>query len=273
MDELIFKFKRKTIPPGNKERVWFAIQNHLREKRQVEFLPVFRFRRIALAGLIAVVVLGLMGVASKASEGSLPGDRLYSVKKAAETVEKVLATNNEAKVKVAIKHAKRRLEEVQILVAENKGPQIVTQTLEDLKSTTEQVIVIAAASKPQLLDHAVKLVNEETEVLTAVSDQSSGEVKQVVENVIAASNESISKATGTAGNEEVQGTATTTQGTDDPAATSTASGDTSTAAKPKPKDGTVESDIQIHGVTKIEPENKPAKPTEPEILPEPTVGY
>lgn len=272
MDELDFKFIRKAIPAGNKEAVWFRIQNHLRQKRQLSFLPVFRFRKFATAALAAVVIIGLTGAATKASEGSLPGDRLYSVKKAAETVEKVLATNDEAKVRVGIKHAKRRLEEVQILVAENKEPQIVTQTLEDLKSTTEQVIIIASQSKPQLLDHAVKLVNEETEVLTTVSDQSSDEVKQVVENVIAASNESISKASGTGGNEEVQGTATT-QGTDDSATTSTASGVTSPVTKPKPKDGTVESDIQIHGVTEIEPENKPAEPTEPEILPEPTVGY
>lgn len=282
--KLFSSLPRREIPTGDKEKVWFAIQSHLRQNRLAVSKPpaprfgvwvfLLRFRRLAMAGIISVIVLGLMGVATKASEGSLPGERLYSVKRAAETVEKVLATNNEAKVKVTIKHAKRRLEEVQILVAANKESQIVTQTLEDLQSTTEQVIVIAAAAQPQLLDHAVELVNEETQILTTVSGQATTEVKQAVETVIAASNESISKATAAAGIDQVQG-ANTGDNSDNTTASPSSPETGATVKKAKPKDAVIESGTQIHGVSEggsSEPE-KATEPTEPEILPEPTIEF
>lgn len=280
--EKIAALPRKAIPEGQKETVWLKVQNHIRQTRlamlqsreaaqqQIQghrLWPVFRFGKMVIFTLVVILAIAVLGGATKASEGSLPGDTLYTVKKAAESVEKALATSDEAKVKVGIKHAKRRLEEVQILVAEKKENKIVTDTLQDLQSTTEQVINAASAAQPELKDNAVNFVTEETKILDSVKDQVEGDVKQAVQDTIAVNQESVNKLKDAGTGQEVKGTATDDTKTPGTPATSPQ------LRKPKAKDGVLESGTQIHGVTKITEPDSNSETTEPEILPEPTLGF
>lgn len=253
---------RKSVLTSHKEAVWLRIQNQI----LAEPVPVLRFTLpLYTKALVSmVVVVAVVGIASKASEDSLPGETLYAVKKASEQVEKVLATSEEAEVKVGIKHARRRLEEVKILVEGKQKPEIVAKTLTALKNTTAAVVA-ASQEKPELADQALRLATEEHLVLTTVEDQvEEGEVKDAVQEILTLSRESINKLKGV--EPEVEGTVTEEQATTTPKTISP-------TPKKKPQDGPIESEIQIHGVINLGEENSELDNQEPEIVPEPTVGF
>ncbi len=211
-----------------------------------------------------IIVLAAVSVVHSAAKAN-PGETLYSVKIATEQVEKVLATNDEAKVKVGVKHARRRLAEIQVLVEGKKESAIVTQTLEALKNTTQE-IVAASESKPELASQAVDLATEEEKVLSSVENHPDQEVKDALQSAITVSKESINKLSGkeSHGKNTVDGAQTTATSTD------------GTVARPathgiKKQDGQIESTIQLNGVTSGD--GATSKPEEPEILPEPTTPF
>lgn len=274
------KLPRKSFGFGEKEKIWLTIQNHMREarlaipeKKSFFSWPVFAFGRMTLTIFLVVVVAGLVGGATKASEGSIPGDKLYTVKKAAEQVEKVLATSDSAKVKVGIKHATRRLEEVRVLVAENKRAEVVSQTLEDLRTVTEQVVTSAEAAEPELRQEAVQLVSKETEVLSLVKAQAKEDVREAFQDAINATHKSISKLQGgNSGIEGVSTTASTTAESDNSTSTAQVSPAVKPLAKPKVQDGILESNIQIDAVIKFLDETDSQK-SGPKILDNPTTDF
>ncbi|KKW28717.1 MAG: hypothetical protein A3K06_03060 [Candidatus Doudnabacteria bacterium RIFCSPHIGHO2_01_52_17] len=278
--ELDNKLERvfKTLPRkggfdvSGKERIWFKIQNHMRQTRQtlIErdrglFFPVFHLGRLAITILAVIIAITLVGGASKASEGSLPGDTLYSFKKASEKVEKILAQSNESKVKVSIKHAERRLREVQTLVVENKAKTaVVVKSLEDLKTATEQIMRTSSEINPELRFHVADLLAKEQEILDSVKAETEGELKAKVEEAITVSQESQAKLEAEDEPGAVEGTATAETGTDE-------SGASATSTLSRPKDEIVQSDTPIHDVIKIDDNGDPQE--EPEVLQEPTVGF
>ena len=255
-----------------KQRVWSRIQNHVRQTRAALketdrgfFFPVFHLGRLAITILAVVIAVALVGSASKASEGSLPGDKLYSVKKASEKVEKIFAQSEESKVKLSIKHAERRLREVQTLVVEKKGESaVVAKSLEDLKTATEQIVQTASEINPELRFHVADLLEKEQEVLDSVKADTEGELKAKVEEAITVSQESQAKLEADSEQGSVEGTTTTETVSDEPSSSAT-----STLAKPK--DDVVQSDTPIHDVIKLDDAGEPTD--EPEVLSEPTVGF
>lgn len=268
---------RKQIPAGAKEQVWLAVAEHLRQTRLLHAPErpafssrFFAWRWVAFATLALIVAIGLVGSTKKA-ETSIPGEALYPVKKVAETVEKVLAASDEQKVKVGIKHAKRRLQEVKILVAEKKDTEVVADTLEALKTATEQVLDVAAAAKPELLSSAVNLVAEQETELKVVEEKADEKVKQAVQAVLTTTHDSVSRLK--EGADKVQGEVLTKpEEQAAPSAASKPGGKNFVKRPPRGKDGVIESPIQLHGVTPLR-EQTPESPEEPKILKEPTVGF
>lgn len=267
---------RKPIPSGEKEKVWFKIVSHIRTVRlqQAEqnskglLWPVFRFRKLALGSLIAMVLVSVFGGVTKAAEGSLPGDTLYSFKKAVEKVETALARSEEKKVKVLSRQAKKRLVEVAALVAEQNPPEIaVSDTLAELKEKTEQMVEVASSADPELVKHAINLVNEEKTVLSQVQEQLKGKVKFKIQEAITASEASIAKLTQTS--ETVKGaseeTAATGEITEETGAVSP-----SPVSKPKITEGVLESPVLIHDVFKVNGNRDPENRESPNILNEPS---
>jgi hypothetical protein len=85
---------------------------------------VSRFRAFiwkpALAAFVVVVFVAVSGAgAVYASQGALPGDSLYAVKLASESVQERLTLSPEAKFAVQAAHATERLEETQELMRRN----------------------------------------------------------------------------------------------------------------------------------------------------------
>lgn len=277
---------RKTIPEGDRISVWLTVQNHLRQarletpynsqKKRLGFLLLrANLGKIVITLVMALIAMTLVRGVAKAN----PGETLYPVKKAAEQMEKVFATNDEAKVKVGIKHAKRRLEEVKTLVQTNKEIKIVSDTLDALNSTTQEiheVVFSIGADKPELVDEALNLASEEEQILNSVETNASEGVKEAVQKVIVATKESIESITklkASNDKEEVKGTAAIQQEDENTESASTSETVLNSIKKsgPKPKETIIESPVQIDGIIKVEGDNiaEPSDPAEPEIVPSP----
>lgn len=281
---------KKQVFSGRKQEVWMKIQNHLRETRLLQekseqtrgALWNFLFLRKGLGKILATLVIVLVAVTFvRGVADAAPGEALYPVKKAAEKVEQVLATNPEAKVKIQIKHAKRRLEEVKVLVEEQKGKKIVAETLQALKDTTQEMVA-ASESQPELKSQVVELANHEEAVLESVHEIAANDIKDVVQEAISQSRESISKLTPVQEEETVKG-ATATAGPEQTTSAqqvptealgTTLPSKTASIAKPKRETGNAvfESKIQVHEI--LEPEensviSETSPPEEVEIIVEP----
>ncbi len=283
---------RKKVVFGQKEKVWLTIQNRIRNTRLARenkqrrsglgFLNWSFFRRLRLQSLaVALIVLVAVSIVGGVARAT-PGEALYSVKRAAERVEKVLATNESAKAKIEIRHAKRRLAEVKTLVAENRNTQFVAQTLEDLTENTQKAAAVTGQN-PELTSAVVDLANHEEAVLVDVHEVASVEVQEAILKALVATKETVDKLSP---DESVQGL-TSADGQelidpstafDNPTATSTATTTLPDIAarkpvvKPKANDGAMGSDIQIDVITRIaEPEEE--EEPEPTILPDPTIDF
>lgn len=101
------------------KQVGLTPEERLALRREVETIASPRARRPYLKSLSVLVLLLLVGggVAS-AAEGSVPGDLLYPIKtEVNEPLRAALTFNTEAKAKLQVEFAKRRLEEADKLSA------------------------------------------------------------------------------------------------------------------------------------------------------------
>jgi hypothetical protein len=87
-------------------------------------------RWAAVVGI--VLMLSLVGV-TRAALASVPGDTLYPVKEVVERVELALATSDQARASVQLKHAERRAQEALVLLDRGRwSPDLVTTALDDM---------------------------------------------------------------------------------------------------------------------------------------------
>ena len=105
--------------------------------------------------------------------------------------------------------------------------------------------------------------------MTSLGDEVNREVKDAVQETIIVSRESLNAVTG----EEQKDGDGSVEGVTSDQATSTAKTAPSTGRKVKPGDGIIESPIQFHDVSESPEEENGSESTEPEILPEPSVGF
>jgi hypothetical protein len=107
-----------------------------------------RERRLAavIGGFAVVSATGSMAMAA---QDALPGDVLYPVKRALENAQTNLQSDGAAKADTLISHAEARLDELQSLVARNRGADEVNATLQDFTDQARQ------ASEFALDDYAV----------------------------------------------------------------------------------------------------------------------
>ncbi|MCX6400398.1 MAG: DUF5667 domain-containing protein [Propionibacteriales bacterium] len=96
-----------------------------------------RERRLAaLVGGFAVV--SATGSMAMASQGALPGDVLYPVKRAIENAQTNLQPDGASKAETLLAHAEARLDEVRELTARNADSAVISSTLQDFTDQTEQ---------------------------------------------------------------------------------------------------------------------------------------
>lgn len=97
---------------------------------------------VALGGFAVVAATGSMAMAS---QGSLPGDVLYPVKRAIENAETNLRGDETARAATLLEHAEARLAEVEALAARDgqTDSAAINDTLEDFKDQSNQAAALA----------------------------------------------------------------------------------------------------------------------------------
>ncbi len=136
-DEIKQKLEKlDAIPDRNPLRVQSAKKNFLSEMRQLAAettvsVPrkswwnqlnikkeTFSMKLITIATILSLLLGG--GITAVAAQDSLPGDLLYPVKTLVEDIELGLATDPETEFDIALNHAYKRFEEIQILLEEDE---------------------------------------------------------------------------------------------------------------------------------------------------------
>jgi hypothetical protein len=119
--------------PGFKVRSRHQLMEQIHERQVVTKWPSFRYskqtkqipqsRRFSMARIIVAIALGLLAMAGGtiyASQDSLPGDALYSVKLTTEQAGMMLPGDDAARAERALNFAERRVEEMGALVEKGR---------------------------------------------------------------------------------------------------------------------------------------------------------
>jgi hypothetical protein len=106
---------------------------------------VSRERRISVA-VAAFSLVGASAASAVASQGALPGDTLYPVKRLIEDARTSLTMGDDAKADVLLAHARTRLEEARKLGGrEDLDPAAITQALDDYGDSADHASTLLLA--------------------------------------------------------------------------------------------------------------------------------
>lgn len=150
-------------PADFKKYGWLALRKEIEahEKQRFVFLPIFA-RNIVFATITLILLGGGFVGLVKASQSSLPGDRLYPLKRFSETV--IIAVSGDKQVRV-----EKRAEEI-VGVAEQKNDQtILKKSVEEYQKAVSETKQEAKKSG-KIEEFQAKLKKQE-EKFQAVSDQ------------------------------------------------------------------------------------------------------
>lgn len=151
-------------PPADfKKYGWLALRKEIEahERRKVIFLPIFA-RQMVFATITLILLGGGFVGLVKASQSSLPGDRLYPLKRFSETV--IIAVSGDKQVRV-----EKRAEEI-VGVAEQKNDQtILKKSVEEYQEAVSETKQEAKKSG-KIEEFQAKLKKQE-EKFQAVSEQ------------------------------------------------------------------------------------------------------
>ena len=142
---------------------------------------------VALTICLALIFFGGPWMTLKASQSSLPGDLLYSVKKISEDVQTTIASDG-SKVTLQAEFAGRRLEELNKITYDSysseekvkKSEQIMNDFKDNLAQISQNVNKV---SKEEAVAVAQKTMKIE-ESLERTKDGISGEIKEIAEKAI-----------------------------------------------------------------------------------------
>jgi Domain of unknown function (DUF5667) len=136
-------------------------------------------RRAAVLGAAAAAALvALAGGGTFASQGALPGDSMYGVKRVAESTSYALTFGQDAKARRHLEQAQHRLDEVEGMVARDKtvstsAPAAATSNPDLVRSTMQEFDADASEGSRQLLDGSDPDTAQVDEVRTWATEQSS----------------------------------------------------------------------------------------------------
>ncbi len=153
----------------------------LRRAGQLRSKPVLRApvwrRRVALALAAFVVVVLLLGSAVSVSAGSVPGDLLYPVKRAAEQVRLTLASQQQ-RVSLYLDFAAQRLQELHAL---GKRGEVSKDLLAEISSDTalalEQIPELPQPAQAALLTSLANFENQQSQALEDMASSAQGDAR------------------------------------------------------------------------------------------------
>ena len=240
MDSLVRKIKKlQRITPNtswlDSQRSFLLYEiarteNQKQEKARKRFLifPVFNLNKlfrpafaIALASVVVVSSVATIGVIS-ASQTSLPGDLLYTVKTTVEKTQLTFTSDAASRTKLSMKFATQRMDEVAQMMDKPSKSQDVGTTVKKFTQemvTVQQNINNLRQTDTQKAVEVAKLVQTQTPIYEDLLNQSAEKLSYLLpedrEQVAADINQALQEVDKTkqitdelAGSGEVQGTGT-----------------------------------------------------------------
>ncbi len=150
-------------------------------QQNISIFRFFYFIRRAYPIALVLVLTTFTGTVSAAMQ-SLPGDKLFPVKKAFQSAEIKLAQNPERKAKLELNLAEQRLEEVQTVIARTENAEVQVQALGELSKQTEvaleKIKAIAGsdgvASNPDLVTKAEEITEKNKKLIAVANPKAVG---------------------------------------------------------------------------------------------------
>ena len=143
----------------------------------------------ALASCLLLMLLCGPWLAIKASEASLPGDLLYSVKKATEGVQ-ITVTSEDSKSQLSVEFASRRLEELSKMSENLQGNDEINKVVSEIKNNLEEASVYAGKISGANMIAVVKKANrikdelgENKEIMSSEAQTKLVEVENAVNDI------------------------------------------------------------------------------------------
>ena len=147
-------------------------------QQSISIFRFFYFIRRAYPVALVLFLTTITGTVSAAMQ-SLPGDRLFPIKKAFQSAEIKLAQTPERKATLELDLAEQRLEEVQTVIARSDDTEVQVQALKELSKQTgvalEKIKSIAAsdvvANNPELVSKAVEITEKQKKLLAVANPE------------------------------------------------------------------------------------------------------
>ncbi|MEA3407522.1 MAG: DUF5667 domain-containing protein [Chloroflexota bacterium] len=149
------------MAPRSHQRMSFVARLVLYWKGQSEM-----FRKVASIALVIIMLLVGTGVTVQASQSSLPGDRLYSVKRFSENVRQKLTVGQAADAELAVRLATRRIREVTLLAERCGAAGQIEPSIKDLALQLSEAIERIQALEQINPERARMLAQQLNEALT-----------------------------------------------------------------------------------------------------------
>ncbi len=144
-------------------------------------------RRLVVASMVSVLLLcGVLSAGTvSAASASLPGSRLYPVKRAAEALVSSVAFTPQLQTRVHLAWADRRLREVEAVMAQDGV--VDEAVLGDMEDETERALAAAEQADPDQLTVVVAHTRQQQVVLGQLLDQAPPAARPGLERALAAS--------------------------------------------------------------------------------------
>lgn len=166
-------------------------------QKLIHTVQSYKLATISLA--LAMLLIGGYGTI-QASENSLPGDRLYGVKIAAEQLRLKLTLDNEKRAEIHFELAKKRLSETKLVIALNNPDQevialdaLAKQTEKTFEATSQLAATKASQNDSSLLENLVALNKEKKTVIESATILSDDEKLAQALNTIKETDKNLAK--------------------------------------------------------------------------------
>ncbi len=150
-------------------------QQPVQRERPRPFFTLFAMPPMRIAAAALVVLIALVGFTSgavAASSDSLPGSILYPVKRAAEQVQLVLATDPASQANVHLQIANDRLDET-VALSESGQDQLAQQTLDEYNTElgrTLEIIAVQSNRNPASIENLAQGLIKQQEKLRGIKN-------------------------------------------------------------------------------------------------------
>ena len=158
--------------------------------------PRLSWRIASGLALVFVFVFSVTGTVF-ASQGALPGEQLYGVKRFTEDVQYTFTTSPEQRAELSMDYANRRLNEAFVLLAHGRADQLSSTLInyeEQVKKTAamyEQVQTTGSARDLALINQMQTRMDEQNQLLSMLFAKASGANRSQIQHAIEFSNTSM----------------------------------------------------------------------------------